>query len=291
MTSLFVRHLYLVATLGGGTSFALGLHAGWPLEAVLLGWSLLVLATGIALERAKPFDRDWQRARGDTGTDLTSAAVLIGLVDPLLKASLPVLTVALLGERSAAWGLSGAPLPLQIAAAILWIEFAKYWMHRAHHKQPALWRLHALHHGSERLYWLNNFRFHPLNHALNALASMLPLWLVGAPEVVLLGAVAVTQPVVMLQHANIDLRSGWLNRVFSTNEVHRGHHSSQPAEANANYGSALVLWDHVFGTYRAPEAASRPHRIGLFGDGHGYPARASYWRQLIGGWQPACCRT
>jgi sterol desaturase/sphingolipid hydroxylase (fatty acid hydroxylase superfamily) len=163
-------------------------------------------------------------------------------------------------------------------------------MHRWHHATPALWRLHALHHGSERLYWLNNFRFHPLNHGLNTLASLLPLWLLGLPEAALLGATMLTQPVVMLQHMNIDLRSGWLNRVLSTNEAHRWHHSTEPAEANANYGSALLLWDHVFGSFLHRPSPQRPAAIGLFGSARAYPARASYWRQLLGGWQPACCR-
>ncbi len=172
---------------------------------------------------------------------------------------------------------------------MLWIEFAEYWLHRAHHGQPLLWQLHALHHGSERLYWLNNFRLHPLNHVLKTGAGLLRLWLAGASDLVLLGAAALTQPLLMLQRANIDLKSGWLNRVFSTNEVHRGHHSTEPHEANANYGSALVLWDHVFGTYRGADGG-RPERIGLFGSGHGFPSHASYWRQLIGAWQPACCR-
>lgn len=290
MVRFLTRHLYLLAVAGGAASFALGLRLGWPLEAVVLGWSLLVLATGIVLERIAPFDATWRQTRGDTATDATSAALLIGVVDPLLKAALPVAVIMLLGDRATGWWLQAWPLALQIAAAILWIELARYTMHRLHHERPLLWQLHALHHGSERLYWLNNFRFHPLNHVFNTAASLLPLWLLGAPEVVLLGAIALTQPVLMLQHANVDLASGWLDRLLSTNAVHRWHHSTQPHEANANYGSALLLWDHVFGTYRVPAGRGRPERIGLFGDGRGFPARASYWRQLIGAWQPACCR-
>lgn len=290
MTRFLTRNLYLLALGGGAASFAAGLMLAWPLEAVVVGWSVVVLVAGIALERLRPFDVEWRKARGDAVTDTTSASVLIGGVDPLLKAALPVTTIALLGDGASGWILNAWPLVLQVGAAVLWIEFAKYWMHRAHHEHPLLWQLHALHHGSERLYWLNNFRFHPLNHALNTVASVLPLWLAGAPEVVLLGAAAVTQPVLMLQHANIDLQSGWLNRFLSTNEVHRWHHSSLPQEANANYGSALLVWDHVFGTYLRPAHRTRPGRIGLFDDGHGFPARASYWRQLLGSWQPACCR-
>ena len=292
MLNLVRRHLYLLAVGGGALAFVLGNVLGWSLEGVVLVWSLAVLASGVALERLAPFDPQWNRARRDVATDAASASVLLGLVDPLLKAALPVLAVVLLqrtGHRPG-WFLGDAPLAAQVLAAVLWIEFAKYWSHRAHHQMAGLWWLHALHHSSERLYWLNNFRFHPLNHLFNTLASLLPLWLLGAPDIVLLGATAVTQPVVMLQHLNADLRSGWLNLVFSTNELHRWHHSARPDEANSNFGSALVLWDHLFGTFRHRAGDNRPARVGLFGNGSGYPASASYWQQLLAMFSPACCR-
>lgn len=289
MRHLLIRQLYLLAVGGSLAAFWLAQRAGWPLEPVVLGWSVLVLATGAWLERAAPFDARWRQSHEDTTTDATSAAVLIGLIDPLLKAAVPVLAVLLVGAASASpWALEAWPFAAQVAAALLWIEFAKYWSHRAHHTVHGLWWLHALHHGSERLYWLNNFRFHPLNHLVNTLAAMLPLALVGAPQDVLLATVAVSQPVLMLQHLNADTRNGWLNRIFSTNELHRWHHSAESREANSNYGSALVLWDQVFGTYRLQ--AGRPARVGLFGEGGGYPARASYLQQLLSAFTPACCR-
>lgn len=289
MRSFLIRRLYLLAVGGSVAAFWLAQRAGWPLEPVVLGWSVLVLGAGAWLERVAPFDARWRQPHHDTATDATSAAVLIGLVDPVLKAAVPVLAVLAVGPAIAShWALEAWPFAAQVAAALLWIEFARYWSHRAHHTVPGLWWLHALHHGSERLYWLNNFRFHPLNHLVNTLAAMLPLAAVGAPQDVLLATVAIAQPVLMLQHLNADTRNGWLNRVFSTNELHRWHHSADMREANSNFGSALVLWDQVFGTWRLQPG--RPVRVGLFGDGAGYPARGSYLQQLLSVFTPACCR-
>lgn len=292
MLRFLTRHLYLLAVGGGALSFTAARIVDAPLEAAVLGWSLATLALGIALERLAPFDPLWARSHGDTAVDATSAAVLIGAVDPLLKAALPLAAVALLSGIAAptAWPLADAPLALQIGSALLWIEFAKYWSHRIHHEHPALWWLHALHHGSTRLYWLNNLRFHPLNYAINTTVALLPLLLVGAPQEALLGALAIAQPVMLLQHLNARTDNGWLNRVFSTNEVHRWHHSADPAEAHANFGGALVLFDQLFGTYRPAAAHDRPRAIGLFGNGAGYPARASYLHQLIAPLLPPCCR-
>ena len=85
-----------------------------------------------------PFERRWQRAQGDTATDATSAVVLIGMVDPLLKAALPVLRSRLL-DALGAQALTDrvAPFAVQVMLALLWIEFAKYWSHRWHHTLPA----------------------------------------------------------------------------------------------------------------------------------------------------------
>jgi len=278
-----MRHaLYPIAAFGGLLIWALGHALAWPLEAVVSGWSLAVLAWGVWLERRHPFEPAWQQAHpGEACTDRCSALVLLGLVEPLLKLALPLAALALWPAASA-WQ---APLLLQGLLALLWMELAKYASHRLHHEWPPLWRLHALHHSSERLYWLNNFRFNPLNYALNQAAALLPLLALGIRPEALSLALAFSLPVLVLQHLNADVRSGFWNRIFSSNEAHRWHHSTRPAEANANYGAALLIWDQLFGTYRWPAPGQRPARIGLFGQGGGYPIHGSYLKQL----RISCC--
>ena len=298
MRTLISRHLLWVAVCGSLLAFLIARANGGPLELVVLLASLGVLALGAALERLLPYRREWNQPLGDTGTDLASATVLLAVVDPLLKALLPVLVVLAWPRAAAAPPAPGVGselgFSLQALAALLWMEGAKYASHRWHHRSRALWWLHALHHSSQRLYMLNNFRFHPLNHAVNHLVSIGPLLMLGVPADVLLACLAITQPVLMLQHANVDLRSGWLNRVFSSNEAHRWHHSSRATEANCNFGSALLVFDHLFGTYRAADACTdanaAPATLGLFGDGASYPATQGYFRQLGSMFSPACCR-
>jgi ornithine lipid hydroxylase len=294
MRTLIARHLLWLSVGTSLVAFLITRAQGGPLEAVVTLCSLVVLMLAAGLERWMPHRPDWNRASGYALTDVTSAAVLLGGVDPLLKAALPVALVALWPaaaqvDATARWA-NGLPFALQVVAALLWIELAKYGAHRWHHTNRGLWWLHALHHSSRRLYTLNNFRFHPLNHAINQLFAIGPLLLLGVPAEVLLACLAITQPVLMLQHANIELRSGWLNRVFSSNEAHRWHHSASVAEANCNFGSALLLWDHVFGTWRAPDTGRGPAAIGLFGDGAHYPATRSYLAQLGSMFGPVCCR-
>ena len=87
---------------------------------------------------------------------------------------------------------------------------------------------------------------------------------IGVPGPVILGYFAVTLPVLVTQHANLPLRNGWLNLVFSTNEVHRWHHSARAGEGDSNFGRALVIWDQAFGTYRYQPAGNDPGRVGLY---------------------------
>ena len=287
--NLLMRGLLPGAILTSLSAFALAHHLGSGMEAAILLTSMATLGLAMVLERRHPYQPAWKRSQGDTTTDWLSFAVVGGLVDPLLKWASPLLVLAVYGALASApaWALADAPWLLQFMAATLLIELGKYWGHRLHHAVPALWWLHALHHGSERLYTVNNFRVHPLEYTLKHALSLLPLMLLGAPNDVLLAYLALTQPVVMLQHANLPLRNGWLNRVFSTNELHRWHHSAERGEGDSNFGNALMVWDQVFGTYRA--VGQGPARVGLYA-GSPYPARRSFGGQLLSMFQPGCCK-
>ena len=46
-----------------------------------------------------------------------------------------------------------------------------------------------------------------------------------------------------------------LSLVWVTPNVHKIHHSRQPAETNSNYGNILTIYDRVFGTYTPAERA------------------------------------
>ena len=281
----------VLLTLG---SFLITRHMGGSIAAMELAITLpTVAALGVAvwLERRMPYNADWNRPHGDALTNWLSFGVLAGVMQPLLKVLLPLLVIALVGSTTPALGLfpTGLPFALQVLLATLLAELASYWVHRWHHTQRALWWLHALHHGSERLYSINNFRTHPVEYAVKSVLSLLPLMLLGTPADVMLGYVALTQPVLMLQHVNLPLQHGWLNYIFSTNTLHRWHHSTQSLEGNTNYGSALVVWDQVFGTFYYPKNRPHPVNVGLYEGSH-YQPRTSFAAQLVSMFSPQCCK-
>jgi sterol desaturase/sphingolipid hydroxylase (fatty acid hydroxylase superfamily) len=290
---LIARYFLLAALMFSVGSFLAARSMGIDLELAVVVPNVLILIAAAFAERSMPYRRDWGDNQGDLRTDITSAAWLFAVIDPLLKWALPVAVLALAGTSIQAAGTALFPVEwpflAQVLLAALVAEFTSYWSHRLHHRLPALWWLHALHHGSQRLYWLNNFRMHPLNYGINYVLGFAPLLLIGTPTDVILGYLALTYPVLMLQHANLPLRSGWLNYVFSTNEVHRWHHADNAKEGDRNFGRALVMWDMLFGTFRYSPKGNDPRAVGLYQPTR-YPARSSFAQQVWSMFMPGCCR-
>jgi sterol desaturase/sphingolipid hydroxylase (fatty acid hydroxylase superfamily) len=279
------RALLFPATLAGAVAGVLaGLEAGLPAMPLQFGTFIAAIVLVAVFERALPHDPGANRARtGDWKVDAVSFAGVMGVVNPALELGGPLLLAAMVAE----FGYVGSlglfpfdwPFAAQLALAVLAAEFGGYWMHRLAHETRWLWRFHASHHSSERVYWLNGFRVHPFNVIWHHAASVFVLKLMGAGSAVLAAYLALAGVATVFQHANIRLLLGPLNWVFSTNELHRWHHSDRPEEANRNYGGVLIVWDLLFGTYlRRPGAA--PARYGLFPGNDAYP-RASWWRQLV----------
>lgn len=288
---LIRQYLVLILVCVSLTAYGLAWHLGVQLELAVLGASVLTLVLAGVLERLIPYRKEWRIDQGDLSADLTSATVLLAVVDPLLKAAAPLALVALYASLNLSPMLENLALWLQVLLAVALIELGKYWSHRLHHKWRGAWWLHAMHHSSRRLYFLNGLRFHPINYALNFAIAVLPVMALGVSPEAMFAYLAISQPVVLLQHANIDLRQGWLNWVFSTPEVHRWHHSTEGSEANCNFGSALVIWDHVFGTYKSAEGFDETKRIGLFASSKAtYPGGSGYFTQVASMLSPSCCR-
>jgi sterol desaturase/sphingolipid hydroxylase (fatty acid hydroxylase superfamily) len=234
---------------------SVALTRGVPVSVILP----LVLVASIVwvawLERVLPYRPDWNRARGDVLADAlylpTTSAVAA-----LMRPAMATVGVVFAGWVSARFGVglwpNDWPLVLQLPLAWAAVELFAYWPHRWLHEVPWLWRLHATHHSPERLYWLNATRAHPLEHVFRSCFGMLPLALAGA-STELLALQSITDAVVgLFQHANIAIRLGPLNYVFSAAPVHRWHHSRVRAEADHNYGDTFIFWDLVFGTYLRP---------------------------------------
>ncbi len=252
----------LLALALGATS--VGLRLGLPPMAVVISVMLVSALAILAAQRLMPFEQRWRAKPRDFGLDL-----LHMLTTGLSTEGYRAVTVGLL-TAGAMWlqGVVGAtlwptewPLLVQLGLALIVGDFGAYWVHRACHTSPVFWRIHAMHHSSERLYAFASARNHPMNAVLAYGSQLLPLTVLGAPLEVIALLSVFTAVNGMLQHANIALRHGVLNWVFATADLHRWHHSADFDESNTNFGSNIILWDVVFGTRYLPEGS--PDEVGL----------------------------
>lgn len=259
--------------------------AGFPVAVVAThAWALDLigrgvdpaLATGLpipfyyaalaCLERVFPWQRSWLRSKGDLRTDIglaVSNTVMLGLLSPLVVIAATSLGAALAARIGIGLWPAGWPILAQLALALLIAELVEYSVHRSFHEVPGLWRFHATHHSAPRLYWLNAVRFHPIDLFLVGACKLVPLAVLGA-GIEVFGLVNLFSAVHgAYQHANVPVRLGPLNWIFSMTELHRWHHSRRIEEANHNYGGNLAVWDVLFGTRWLPTDRDPPEDIGM----------------------------
>jgi sterol desaturase/sphingolipid hydroxylase (fatty acid hydroxylase superfamily) len=169
------------------------------------------------------------------------------------------------------------PLALQVSLAVILAEAVSYWQHRLIHRVPWLWRFHALHHSGERLNLVRAGRFHFVDIGPAAFASLAPLVVLGAPGTMLVWVASISGALGVLEHANIRMRTpAWLGWVVCTPALHRHHHSRVLQESNRNFGTLVMLFDVLFGTYESPRAEG-PLAVGVADD----PVPRGFWNQVL----------
>ncbi len=243
-------------------AFALLRAQGITLPLALYGTIVLHGITVLLLERWHPARLDWRPTWSHIGND----ALYMTLVQIIWPRALTLAAVVwIIGSLDVvllkSWWPHDWHWIAQTVLMILLVDLIRYWVHRACHQAPWLWRLHAVHHSPTLLYSLNTARFHPLEKLLHFSADTLPFLLLGVAPEVLAGYFLVYSVNGLVQHSNIQLRYGILNYVVGSAETHRWHHALDAKEAACNYSSTTLLWDHVFGTWSLP---ARPlARVGI----------------------------
>jgi len=247
--------------LGGGmTAGVLARQAGHGAASILVVTSIASILLVAVLERAHPYIRSWNHSRRDVVTDalhaLFSNVAVIQIVDLVVLAGLATAAPRLSSAIGSTLWPSSLPLAAQFGIALVVAELGVYLAHRMLHHVPPLWRVHAVHHSAERLYWLNANRNHPLDVLFQYTSLTAPLVVLGAGSEVLLLVMLFSALHTPLQHSNIDVRSGPLSFLISTSELHRWHHARGDT-GNVNFGTNLILWDQLFRTFHRPGSACR----------------------------------
>ncbi|CAH9051079.1 hypothetical protein PSECIP111854_00664 [Pseudoalteromonas sp. CIP111854] len=221
---------------------------------------------------------------------ITNVLLKAALFTPIVLTMVPV---AIATTDILEWGF-GQPLHLAwsdtaviaIFTVMLFIvdDLTRFLLHLLLHKVPFLWEFHKVHHSAKVLTPFTIYRSHPVESYLYACRMALTQGLVvgfgyhffgtGLSMFDILGANAFVFLFNIfganLRHSHIrfswgDKLEGWL----ISPAQHQIHHSDNPKHFDTNLGSALAIWDRMYGSLIKASAAPNINiGVGRYDAGH-----------------------
>jgi sterol desaturase/sphingolipid hydroxylase (fatty acid hydroxylase superfamily) len=144
------------------------------------------------------------------------------------------------------------PLWLRFILGFLLFDFGNYALHRISHKFSFLWKFHSVHHTDTEVDVTTYLRTHPVEAVFAWCWLIMVTGFFGIPKSVVFFSMGMTLFFALFQHANIRVPL-WLEKAMSlfvlSPMLHKIHHSNFISETDSNYGTFLVFWDKLFGTY------------------------------------------
>jgi sterol desaturase/sphingolipid hydroxylase (fatty acid hydroxylase superfamily) len=192
-----------------------------------------------------------------------------------------------------------------IAIGFVAADLTYYWYHRWSHEINVLWATyHSVHHSAQTYDTAVGFRISFTDNILSGLFFIPPV-LFGVHPLIAFASIGLGLTYQGLIHTEMVGKLGRFDRWFNSPSNHRVHHGTNPEYLDRNYGSVLMIWDRMFGTWE-PEVAkpvyglttqlpsNNPITVHFYSLGElvGQLRRAPTWRaaakHLFGrpGWQP-----
>lgn len=168
------------------------------------------------------------------------------------------------------------PWIVQLAGIMLLTDFAQYWVHRAFHRVPALWRFHAVHHSAKSMDWIAGARMHFLEIIILRSLTATPMLVIGFHESAIQAYVLILYVYSTFIHANVGASYGFLEKIFVVPRFHHWHHGLDKEAIDVNFAIHFPFLDKLFGIHHLPEG-QWPSGYGI----EGHPVPKGYWKQLL----------
>ena len=232
----------------------------------------------IPLERLSPLKREQRLFRTEWREDLFYYFVSSMLVQVLtFLAMAPAEAV----NAATAWArfrstVYALPLIVQVPVIMLLTDLVQYWVHRAFHRVPALWRFHAVHHSAKSMDWIAGARMHFLEIIVLRGLTALPMFTLGFDPVAIQAYLLIVYFYSAFIHANIGWNLKAMEPVLATPRFHHWHHGEEREAIDVNFAIHFPLLDRLFGTHHMPEGRW-PTSYGI----KGHPVPQGYWQQFL----------
>ncbi len=131
-------------------------------------------------------------------------------------------------------------------------DLQAYSFHLLGHKSRFFWAMHVIHHSSEK-YNLTTAIRTPLTNTGFRFTALAPLVFLGFAPVMVITIDTFILLYSFFQHTEFVKKLGWFEYIFNTPSHHRVHHASDEKYIDKNFGSVLIVWDKLFGTFKEEE--------------------------------------
>ena len=150
-----------------------------------------------------------------------------------------------------AW-VAGQPGAVQFLEILVLTDVCQYWIHRAFHRVPLLWRFHEIHHSAETMDWIAGARLHLVDVAVTRGLTYVPIYVLGFDQAALVAYVVFVSVQATFIHANVRFEFGPLAWLVATPRFHHWHHGIEPEAVDKNFAIHLPVLDWLFGTFHLP---------------------------------------
>jgi sterol desaturase/sphingolipid hydroxylase (fatty acid hydroxylase superfamily) len=164
---------------------------------------------------------------------------------------------------------------VQFLAIMFLTDFVQYWVHRAFHRIPWLWRFHAVHHSARSMDWMAGARMHFLEILALRCTTVIPMFILGFNPAAINTYIFVVYLYSTFVHANLSWRFPVVEKMLVTPRFHHWHHGIEAEAVDVNFAIHFPLFDRLFGTYHLPKDRW-PDGYGL----EGHPVPLGYLAQF-----------
>jgi sterol desaturase/sphingolipid hydroxylase (fatty acid hydroxylase superfamily) len=180
-------------------------------------------------------DTDWQINLSAWALQFVAAGLFFGMIPLWQGVSL----------------IDGAALPFWFAFPLYLViqDLGEYVYHRAQHRIPALWAMHALHHSDPNMSALTTQRHFWGDQLLKRMTIWSAAAMIISPTTELHGAYLLVGLWHLVVHSALPIDLGRWSWVINTPTYHRRHHSSLPEHYDSNFASLFPIFDVIAGSY------------------------------------------
>lgn len=241
------------------------------LNLLLTGMLFLPLERLFARRAQAVFRAEW---REDLFYFFISSLMVQGLSYLAMAPSQVV--VSYVQEASFRDTVAALPLWLQVIAIMFLTDLVQYWVHRAFHRVPWLWRFHAVHHSARTMDWLAGSRMHLVEIVVLRGLTIIPMYALGFAVEAIYSYLVIVYLYATYIHANLKWDVEWLKPVLVTPRFHHWHHGIEKEAVDVNFAIHFPLFDRLFGTYYMPKG-QWPAGYGV----GGHPVPGGYLKQML----------